>query len=57
MVRDDTLRSQGNHTHFTCCWQLPGRVRCTLVGGLHLNNQIEAPTSIHLSSAFLVVTV
>ncbi len=31
-VRADTLVSQGKHTPFTA-YELPGRVRCTLVGG------------------------
>ena len=31
-VRPDTLRSQGKHTPFSG-YELPGRVRCTLVGG------------------------
>ena len=29
---DTTLRSQGRHTPFSG-YELPGRVRCTLVGG------------------------
>ena len=31
-VQADTLRSQGKHTPFSG-YELPGRVRCTLVGG------------------------
>jgi dihydroorotase len=31
-VRPDTLRSQGKHTPFSGL-ELPGRVRCTIVGG------------------------
>lgn len=31
-VRPDTLRSQGKHTPFSG-YELPGRVRCTIVGG------------------------
>lgn len=31
-VQDDALVSQGKHTPFASC-ELPGRVRCTLVGG------------------------
>jgi dihydroorotase len=32
VVRDDALRSQGKHTPFSG-YELPGQVRCTLVGG------------------------
>jgi dihydroorotase len=31
-VQADALRSQGKHTPFSS-YELPGRVRCTLVGG------------------------
>ncbi len=31
-VRPEALRSQGKHTPFSG-YELPGRVRCTLVGG------------------------
>jgi dihydroorotase len=31
-VKPETLRSQGKHTPFSG-YELPGRVRCTVVGG------------------------